>query len=314
MDTQTAEGRKIPSINDTPKVGAWKGGFLLARASWSTLKLDKELIAFPVLSAIVGALIAGTFIGILWITGLVPIDQFYAASGTYEPGSVQIISLVIYGFLMTVLSVAVNNYFGAALIACALHRFRGNDPTVGYGLEKANKRFGSLLGFSLISGTIGYIVKALQKNDSIVSNIIGTIIGVAWAVASLFAVPVIVDSEKPVGPIEAIKGSANVLKKAWAQNVVGGLGMGVVFFLLFFAWLLVAVILNGLAFYTSPYILIGTIPVSIILLIVLNVVTSTLNSVFQAALYYYATSGDSPVNFDKGLLQAAFKPNPKHFI
>ena len=38
----------VTKENRYEKIGAWRGGWLLLRASWSTLKMDKELVLFPI--------------------------------------------------------------------------------------------------------------------------------------------------------------------------------------------------------------------------------------------------------------------------
>lgn len=57
-----------------------------------------------------------------------------------------------------------------------------------------------------------------------------------------------------------------------------------------------------------------TIPLIVILTIILIGFTSTLNTVFQAALFHFAATGESPKYFDEKLLRAAYRPRRNWFV
>jgi hypothetical protein len=47
---------------------------------------------------------------------------------------------------------------------------------------------------------------------------------------------------------------------------------------------------------------------TVLYLIILSVVQSALQGIFQAALYQYARSGEAPAGFEKDLLRDAIQP------
>ena len=294
----------------TPKVGLWKGSFLLARASWSTLKLDKELVLFPILTSIVNLILIGLIYYVIHLLGW---DKSGDISPEIngDPRTVTGIVVLVATYLLLGFSTL---FFSAAIVASAMFRFKGGDPTVGYGLSQARKRFGSIFAFSLVATTVGVIVRMLEDKASWVSNLFGALLNVTWAVVSMFAIPVIVMSDKPINPFQAIRGSVDVFKKVWANNFIGGLGLGIATLIAFLIWLISAAILNvGVAVLADPMYLLITGPITLLSLVILISVFSALSSIFQAALYHYATTGESPVQFDKTLLKAAFRPKKNLF-
>ena len=126
-------------------------------------------------------------------------------------------------------------------------------------------------------------------------------------VVTFLVVPVLVVED--IGPIDAIKRSGALLKRTWGEQIVANGGIGVVFGLIAF---LAVLVLGGpllwLGISTSSMALIITAIVLIILIVALiSVFGAALNGVFQAALYNYATTGQSSQFFDPALLQTAFK-------
>ena len=73
------------------------------------------------------------------------------------------------------------------------------------------------------------------------------IIGFAWSVATFLVVPVLVVEK--VGPLDAIKRSASLLRKTWGEQLVGNFGIGLVFGLL----VLLVVLLLGVGAVDRPH-------------------------------------------------------------
>lgn len=294
------------------KIGSWKGGLLLVRASWSTLKIDKELLLFPILEGVYGtiwlAIMAVLLYGINFLFGNT-IVQLYGIEQFPMPKRVGLVFVLI-----TILGTyVISNYFLAAIIASAVHRFNGNDPDVKYGLARARLRLKSLIKFSLVQGTIGSLIQLAEEKLPFVGKIVISLVGIVWTLASFFAVPVIVLSDSEVGPIEALRKSASIFNKTWTSNVTGGLTMGAIFLTAFLAWFAMAVsamiFIDAFGYWIIPIYLI-----LLALLLALISIMSALQGVFVAALYHFATTGQSPVEFDGELLHAAFKPKKGWFV
>jgi len=310
------------AVQPAPRVGAWKGGLALARASWSTLKLDKELVAFPMYSSLMAfawfifmvVVSVGVFAGLAFIASHGDMSVFMAANppATWPRWADDVIGTILGAISLFGLLV-IGNYYTAALVAAAIHRFEGGDPTVKYGLERARAQLPSIVKYSLLQATVITVLRNLEERLPLIGKITAWIIDVAWSVATMFAIPVIVMSKEPIGPITAVRESATVFKKTWAKNFTGGLTMGLIFLAAIFGLFVVSMTIGGALAAVTPWTLTLTVPVFAALFVIVISIMSALNGIFIAALYHYATTGESPVQFDKDLLHAAFRPKKGWF-
>jgi hypothetical protein len=111
-----------------------------------------------------------------------------------------------------------------------------------------------------------------------------------------------------VGPVEAIKRGSSLLRKTWGEQIVGNLGIGVVFGLIFFGVILVFVPVITAVIATKSIALIVTAVGGLVLaLIGLGLFSSALNGIYVAAVYCYATEGQVSEYFDTDLVQNAFR-------
>lgn len=270
--------------------------FALVKASAHVLRLDKELMLFPVMSGISTILVCATFVAPIAATG--GWELFTAdGQGGYVPLA------IMFGFYVVLYAVIF--FFNAALVGAALIRLDGGDPTVGDGLAIASKRMGSILGYAVIAATVGMILRMIAERSGFLGRLVAGLVGMAWTLATYLAVPVLVT--KDIGPLDAVKESAMIFKRTWGEQVVGNFGMGWAIFLMVLAWTAV----SGLALYVSanlvPVAVIPAIGVAVLGYIVLGLFGSALNGVYTAALYRYAMTGEV-ANFDPSIMGNAFRP------
>ena len=267
----------------------------LMRASFNVLKLDKELMLFPIMSGIASVLVMASFVVPVVMTG--GGELLETTSGGYLELSI--------AFAMYVLLYTVTFYFNAALVGAALIRLDGGDPTVSDGLAIAAKRMGSILQYAVIAATVGMILKMISERGGIFASIAAMIGGVAWTMATYLAVPVLVT--KDIGAIDAIKESAQVFKRTWGENLAGNYGLGWAIFLLVMFW---SVAWIGTVVGLATVAPIAALPVVLIGgagYVFLMVLASALHGVYTAALYRYAMTGDTGV-FDSQVVGNAFSP------
>lgn len=267
----------------------------LVKASGSVLAEDKQLLVFPLVSSIATVIVSLAFIvpalGLGVLDGL---DEGHISAGGY-----------VLGFLFYLSQYFVIFYFNAALIGAVMIRLDGGSPTVGDGLRVANSKLGAIFGYAMIAATVGMILRAIQERVGFLGSIITGLIGVAWTLATSMVVPVLVTRD--VGPIEAVKESALLLKKTWGENIIGNAGIGIVFGFLMFATVILAAVMVFAAFATKSIVLIGMVIVlAVAAFILLGLVQAALTGIYSAALYRYAESGEGALGFDKNLLGNAF--------
>ncbi|MGA2138664.1 MAG: DUF6159 family protein [Verrucomicrobiia bacterium] len=266
----------------------------LMRASWDVLKKDKTLLLFPLLSGICCLMVLLSFAVPMFITG------------AWHPparGASQVDVTVYYGilFLFYLANFFVITFFNTAIISCAMLRMAGGNPTVGDGFREAAARLPQIAGWALLSATVGLILRIIEDRSKWVGKIVAGLLGMAWTVTSFMVVPIIVAERK--GPIGALKGSAEVLRKTWGEQLVGSFSFGMIFGMLSLpavAMIVIAIILGNI------WMLMLSIGLAIGYLIVLSLVQSALQSIFQAAVYLYAyNNGIAPEGFDSDLLAGA---------
>jgi len=285
----------------------------LFKSSWNVVRSEPSLLWFPVLSALLVIIASVIFFGFLGALFVISPDVQRtvveaAQSAESEGGSplLMIISIAVL-FVYYLIVGGIATYFATAMAGAALRRLDGHDTSFGEGIGIANRRLGTILGFSAIAATVGVLLSMLRNNregSNPAGAILAAIGGLAWNVATFLVVPVIAD--QPVSAIGAIKASAQLLRKTWGEQLVGGGGLGLIFGLASIA----VVLLTGLLAFLVIDIagLLWTIIVlDAVILIVLAVLNSTLSGIYKAAVYRYAAQGEVAPQFDAALIQHAFR-------
>ena len=262
----------------------------LMGASSRVLKQDKEILIFPLLSGICCLLVLASF--------AIPIISNESWELPEEDASTQQ-QILYYGtlFLFYFCNYFVIVFFNSAVIACAAIRMEGGDPTAGDGFRAALSRLGLIFGWALVSATVGLILRIIEDRSKAVGRIVAGLLGMAWTVVSFLVVPILVIERKD--PISALKESTILLKKTWGEQLIGNFSFGLIFFLLNIP----AIILVVLGFLSeSTVILITCIILAVIYLILIALIQSALQAIFQAAVYLYAREGEAPAGFEPDLL------------
>lgn len=272
-------------------------GWELAKQSWRVLMLDKELLLFPLFSGIACLLVLASFAVPLWSTG-------YAETVLNEEAPAQDVLSWVLLFCFYAVNYFVIVFFNSALVSCAIIRFRGGDPTVSDGFRAAGKRLPVILGWALLSATVGVILKAIESRSEKAGQIISSLLGLGWSIATYFVVPVLVVEN--VGPVDAVKRSWAVIKKTWGESIGANFGIGFITFFCALACFVPIVgggylISQGLAGAGAAAILLGFVG-----LMLVSLVSSALNSIILAALYLYAADHEVPEQFDDRMLRGAF--------
>ena len=268
----------------------------LVKASATVLRADKELVVFPIISMIGVLIVTATFAIPAILTGLVE-------SVTKEGG--QALGAVV-AFLFYVVQYCVIFYANTALVGAAMIRLEGGDPTVSDGFRIASQRIGSIVGYALIAATVGMILRALSERGGLLGKIVSGLIGLAWNLATFLVVPVLVVED--VGPIDAVKRSAGLLKKTWGEQFVGNFSIGMIFFIIGLLVCLLGMPIIVVVAMADSIIITGLVIVLFVLVLVtLGLLNATLSGIYSAAVYRYAMAGDTSGYFDEELVQNAFR-------
>jgi hypothetical protein len=214
--------------------------------------------------------------------------------------------VIAFLFYLTMYFVVI--FSNTALVGAAMIRLRGGDPTLQDGFQIAMDHLPQIFGYALISATVGIVMRWLRERGGLLGAVVSWLGELAWNIATYLVVPVLVVEN--VGPVDAIKRSASLLKKTWGEQIIGSFSIGLVFGLITLAALVVVGIpLFLLAATTGSVVMIVlAIGICVLLVMAISLLASTLQGIYVAALYRYAVEGEvNPQYFRPELVQGAFR-------
>jgi hypothetical protein len=270
----------------------------LVKASATVLRSDKELLVLPLMSSIAAIVVIASFvapaIGFGWLD-------------TLDDGGEMSPAMMAWVFAFYLSQYFVMFFFNSALVGAAMIRLDGGDPTVADGLRIAFSKIGAIFGYAMIAATVGLILRMIEQRAGFIGQIVISMIGAAWTVVTFLAVPVLV--ARDIGPVDAVKESAMLLKRSWGENVIGAGGIGLVFGLI-----IALVIMAGVALTiaagagTGSGVLAAVVGgITVLAVLMLALVQTALSGIYSALLYRYAVNGDAPAGVDSMLLANAFQ-------
>jgi hypothetical protein len=282
-------------------MGKFSRSWELVKQSFAILRSDKQLMLFPVLSA-VSCLMVTVIIGTGGAVAMMPAIASAAASGErFNPNQSPLFLLAM--FAMYVANYFVIVFFNVALVGVANSRLMGGSWTFRDGIELAWARKSTILQWALVAATVGVILRTLEERLGLVGRIVMRILGIAWALACYFVVPVLAFED--LSPMDAFKRSSKLFKDTWGEKVIGGFSFSLVSFLLMlpaFGLFFVAMILGGIKGLILGFVLM------VLYMLLLSVFMSAVQGVFNAALYRYACFKQVPPAFSQELIASAWSP------
>jgi hypothetical protein len=221
-----------------------------------------------------------------------------------------VISLFSIGVYLLSLFLAV--FCNVAFTSQILAALNGDLVSVREGFAMARRRLISILGWTLLAGVVGLAIRALEERFRLVGRIVAGLIGLAWSIASIFAIPVLIREPALANPIKILGRSAEAIKRTWGEALVGYVGMQGAN--LIFLWLTLAYwISSGL----TAWLLLGwwwLAPMGAVWLLCLFVysyLAGVASKVYLCALYVYASEGIVPDYYDASMMDMAWKVKEK---
>jgi Family of unknown function (DUF6159) len=186
----------------------------MMRASWRVLRENPGLMAFPVISVVLSLLV-----------GIFSFSTFgsWAAHGGHAVNGARdslLVPSLIAAYPLTFISI----YCSVALAEVLGGRLDGKRTTTAQGLSAANSRIGLIAAWSLLACTVGLALRALEERLPLAGRIAAWLFGMAWSLATIFAVPVL--AYEGLGPFETVKRSTQIFKRRWGAQIGGSIGIG----------------------------------------------------------------------------------------
>jgi hypothetical protein len=281
-------------------MGKFQRSWALMKASANILRQDKELMLFPLFAGLASLAVIATF---AW--PVVTLVAHHRAGFEGQHGHASPMFMLV-SFLFYFVQYTVVIFFNTALASAAMIRLDGGNPTVRDGIRLAMGKLPNIIGYALISATVGMILRALQERFGFIGRIVVGMLGFGWTVATFLVVPVL--AAQDVGPIEAVKRSTSLLRNTWGENLIGNAGIGVAGGLLTFGLIVVSGMLFIGAVATHSIALMFVVgAAAVIALVALSLFQTAMHGVYSAALYRFAEDGDPGQGFDRALLESAFR-------
>lgn len=285
-------------------MNAFSRSWMITKLSFSVINKDRELIGFAFLAFIFSTLFSVAMV----FPSIVPtVLEKGMSTETLEVYQYALIFLTYFGLAF------IATFFNVCVVYTTKTRFEGGNATFSESLRFAFSKLKLIFQWSLISATVGLLLRLLQnaasrlgRGGQLIANILISLVGFAWSVVTIFVVPVLV--YEGLGPIDAIKKSAKVIKETWGESLIRSIGMGLVQIFVFF---LLALVTIGLTYvlakaFALAGLLIG-IGVGLLLFLLAGLIFAVATMVFNTALYVYANSKIIAEGFDEEVVKGAFR-------
>lgn len=271
----------------------------LFRESYAVLKSNPQMVLFPIISGVACLILSISFI--------LPVALYFMQhpQGNQNPDPIWYIGSFCFYFVNYFIVI----FFNSGLVACAHANLSGRQMTFKEGMAEAMKHLGQILVWAAISATVGMILRTISERAGILGKIVIAILGMAWNLITFFVVPVMI-IENQSAP-KSIKASGSLLRSTWGERVIGGLGMGMVTMALMLIGIIPIVV--GVFLLISGAIAVGIMAfaLAVLYLIGISIVISSLQGIFNTALYIYGRTGQVPSAFSQEYIQGAFLPKPE---
>ena len=292
----------------------------LFRSSLMVIVRNKELLIFPIFISLATAVILLFFLA---PAALIPTGHSYLSwehwqslghtyftkSGNSSSGQISFSPVAVtYLAFLYLVSMFVATFFNVAFYHEILEALSGRPVSLGRGLQFACSRWKAILVWALFAGMVGLIIKAIERRFELFGRITARLIGVAWSIASVFVIPIMVHDEETTNPFGLLKKSAGLLKNAWGEGLIGYIGIGAINAVVMVASMLVV----GLATIVSAK-LNNFLPLGVALgcwfvfLLLWSYLMNVASLVYKGALYLYAAEGTVSEPYDQQLLDSAWK-------
>jgi Family of unknown function (DUF6159) len=182
----------------------------LLRISWSVMREDRRLLVFPIVSATVSLLVGG---GSFVLARAV-------AGGPEAERRVFLIGGIVASYPATFAAL----FCGVALAAVLARRLDGEDARPADGWRVARERIGVIAAWTLVTCTVGALLRLLDEHLPLGGRVAGWILGLSWSLATLLAVPVL--AYEGLGPRATFRRSVELFRHRWAEQALGAAGIG----------------------------------------------------------------------------------------
>ncbi len=261
---------------------------------------DRELLVFPLVNflLVVGASLTSSFV--VSRTASTVDVRMHTDSGVFTAV-----------FLLLLLT---NTMFGMCITHTTRVRLEGGDASLWQSLKYGLRNYHRALAWMMCSIAAALLLSSLRKSSTKVGVLgrwllrpIASLLEVAWGIAKLLVIPAIVYEGH--GPIDALKASVQAVKRTWGEALTRHLGFSAISNLLYVLGIVAAL---GVAFVPAAGSSVQIVGFQVVIgyFTAVIVLFHLVNTVFNAALYHYATRGEAGLGFSEEILGGSIRREP----
>lgn len=267
-------------------------GWELTKKSWSVVRQHPKLLRLTITGGLMALLVAIVVGGPgLWLSTSDTDSTRYAGWGLLAIASYAASFFVIY--------------YNVALAAAADDALAGSQPDLHAAKARARQQLPAIAGWALVSMIVALLLNGIRDKGN-AGRILGAIGAAAWGFVTFFVVPVL--ALEGIGPIAAMKRSAQLVRQKWGQQATGNIAIG--------GFATAASMLGGIVLVVGVVLLvtgamanvaIGVVLVAIggAIVITSSIVAGAMRGVFGVALYHFGVDDEARGPFDRAELAAA---------
>ena len=302
-------------------MGRFQRSWKLFNASLEVIAGNKQLIVFPILISVMMAVIVLFFLAPValiptgysltqsqhWVAVGQTIFAERATSGDGPPVALTPAAMAYVVFLY-LMSMFFATFFNVAFYNEILVALSGRPVSIVHGLKFAVTRLKPILMWSLLAGVVGLAIKSLEQRFGVVGRLVVRLIGAAWSIASVFAIPIIVRDDQAVNPVKTLKESAAILRRTWGEGLIGYIGLSFVSALVFGVSILfvLAALFLSITLNNFWIVAVGA-AVWFMGIFAFGYMISLASQVYKGALFLYAADGFVAQPYDQQMLDTAWK-------
>ncbi|HTB35397.1 MAG TPA: DUF6159 family protein [bacterium] len=283
----------------------FKTSWALMMESLAVIRRDRVLLLFPILSGVFALGFLAALAVPLFLSGGLDKDTVRSVAG---PAALAGMFLLYFALAF------ISTFFSTCTVYAVKATLEGGSPGLGECLSFAAGKLPQILAWAAISATVSVLLRQLESMAAkggwfgrwVMGLVVG-LFGLAWSLATIFVVQGMVYEDH--SPINAIKDSVKVLKKAWGEDLAQAVTIGTASTLLALLGIAVGVVGAVLAYQVGVLAMLGVALLTIAYLMLLVLLDNTLRAVFHTVLYVYARDGKAPKGFDQELLKRSFVRN-----
>jgi hypothetical protein len=305
------------------EMSKFRRSWLLFKSSLSIIARNKQLLVFPIM---IFTLTCVIFLFFLAPIALQPTGHSYAqaehwqaighslfthsaAAADSQRSEIGFTPLAVaYLVFLYFVAMFFATFFNVAFYNEILAALSGQPVSIARGLKFAGTRAKAILMWTLFAGLVGLLIKIIEQRLELVGRLIARFLGLAWSIAAVFVIPIIVREEQSANPVNLLRRSADILKRTWGEALIGYVGLSFANALIAIASLvlLIGALFASIALNNYWIIALGGL-LWLLAMFAWSYLTSVASQVYKGALYLYAAEGVIPEPYNREMLDLAWK-------